>query len=166
MCIKNKYYALITSGVLNPHKTIVTLIYDIKSHNYPTRHEVRLFGNQLINLHWQYVKIVNSINSSFEQSLALMKFHQICHFGFCLHSCDFCRSKIGNQAISSENQTGNRIYLVMLLANRSPKESFHILYLLYMRPSQSQNVYSNLPRLKDVSWREPLINSINLDTLP
>lgn len=93
-----------------------------------------------------------------------MKFHQICHFGFCLHSCDFCRSKIGNQAISSENQTGNRIYLVMLLAHRSPKESFHIFYLLYMRPSQSQNVYSNLP-LKDVSWREPLINSIKLDTL-
>lgn len=154
--------------MLNPHKTIVTLIYDIKSHNYPTRHEVRLFGNQLICivLSWdgQYVKIVNSINSSFEQSLALMKFHQICHFGFCLHSCDFCRSKIGNQAISSENQTGNRIYLVMLLAHRSPKESFHIFYLLYMRPSQSQNVYSNLP-LKDVSWREPLINSIKLDTL-
>lgn len=124
--------------MLNPHKTIVTLIYDIKSHNYPTRHEVKLFGNQLICivLSWdgQYVKIVNSINSSFEQSLALMKFHQICHFGFCLHSCDFCRSKIGNQAISSENQTGNRIYLVMLLAHRSPKESFHILYLLYMRP--------------------------------
>ena len=123
--------------MLNPHKTIVILIYDIKSHNYLTRHEVRLFGNQLICivLSWdgQYAKIVNSINSSFERSLALMKFHQICHFGFGLHSCDFCEGKIGNQAISSENQTGNRIYLASNVAcsQITKRVISHFVFTLY-----------------------------------